>query len=105
MDVRKIIFAKLYSEHRGRDEAIKRDALLRYARIFDTAITDRELRNIYSRLPVCVCEQGIFYPIRGQEVQDFLVYLRKKAMPMMVRSRMVAEYHSTLLNSFQLELF
>ena len=104
MNISAIILAKLISDHRGRERAIKRDVLLDYARIYEPNLTDRELRNIYSQLPVCVCEQGVFYPIRGQEVQDFLVYLRKKAMPMMVRSRMVAMHHRELLNSLQMEL-
>lgn len=105
MDISKIILAKIFSEHRGQENAITRDELLDYVKNFDSTITDRELRDIYSHLPVCVCNDGIFWPVKGKEVQDFLVYLRKKAMPMMVRSRMVAEYHSELVNSFQMELF
>jgi len=105
MNLETIIHAKIFRDHRGKENTIKRRDLLEYARQFDHDITDRQLRAIYSQLPVCVCEEGIFYPIRGQEIEDFKYYLLKKIAPMRERWYRVAKAHPELLPSGQLDLF
>ena len=105
MNLETIIYAKIFKEHRGKENAIRRSDLLEYARHFDPDITDRQLRAIYSGLPVCVCEEGIFYPIRTQEIEDFKHYLIKKISPMRERYYRVAKAHPELLPSGQMDLF
>ena len=105
MNLETIIHAKIFKEHRGKENAIRRGDLLEYARHFDSDLTDRQLRAIYSELPVCVCEQGIFYPIRGQEIEEFKRYILKKIGPMRDRYCRVAKAHPELLPSGQIELF
>jgi len=103
----RFILSHIQRHHRGREQAIKREDLLKYARMFDPKLTDRELRNIYSRLSVCTCEEGVFWPIRSEEIEGFKFYLLKKANPMIERFRMVAQAHPHLIKngSEQLKLF
>ena len=100
------ILAKLARDHRGRGRAIKRRDLWHYARLFDADITDRRLRDIYSHLPVVACEEGIFYPIREQELKDFKAYLMAKVYPCYERYKRVAQAHPHLVpdDSIQQEL-
>jgi len=101
------IFSHIKRHHRGREQSIKRDDLLKYARLFEPKLTDRELRSVYSLLPVCTCEEGIFYPIRSGELEEYRRYLEKKAIPLFERFRMVAQAHPHLVKneSEQLKLF
>ena len=92
-----IILKKIARDHRGRDRAIKHEDLLQYAHLFDVGLTDRGLRNIYSKLPVCVYEGGIFYPIRTQELEDFREYMKRKAIPHFERYKRVAQAHPHLV--------
>jgi len=75
--------------------------------MFSVEITDRELRNIYSRLPVVSSEDGIFWPICVEEIEEYRRYLEKKAIPLFKRFRMVAQAHPHLIKngSEQLKLF
>jgi len=97
MTLPEIIRKKIAVSHRGKERAIKRDELLRYARLFDASLTDRSLRNIYSKLPVCTCDQGIFYPVRESEMEEYQRYLKSKAIPLFDRWKMVAQAHPHLL--------
>ena len=107
MSLEQIIYNEIERHHRGRENAIKRGELLAYCQLWESEMTDRELRNIYSRLSVCTCEDGIFFPIRPEELEEFRIYLAKKAGPMFERWRMVAQAHPHLVKdgSEQLKLF
>jgi len=68
--------------------------------------SDRKFRDIYSKLPICTCNKGGFYPIRPAEIKEFRSYLRKKAIPHFVRFNMVRDAHPELSKDInQLELF
>jgi hypothetical protein len=41
---------------------------------------DRGVRNAYSDVPLCSCEDGLFLPIRPEEVDEYETYLRRKKM-------------------------
>jgi len=97
-----LIAQEIEANHRGKENAIKRKDLLSYCQYFEPDLTDRELRNIYCQLPVVSCDKGIFYPIRISEVEEFRVYLRKKALPLFERWQRVASIH---YKGKQLELF
>lgn len=103
-----IILAKIRGDHRGKENAIKRRDLLLYAQQKDIHLTDRELRKIYCELPVCSSERGIFWPVTSEEIDEYYIYLRAKAIPLFERWRRVAKQHSKLLShkySEQMELF
>jgi len=101
------ILSYLKRHHCGKENAIKRDDLLKYAQLWDLEMNDRELRRIYSQLPVVSSEEGIFWPLRTEEIEEFKFYLLKKVNPMIKRFRMVAQAHPHLVKngSKQLELF
>lgn len=107
MNLSEIILSKIRSEHRGKENSIKRKYLLNYAHYFEPDLTDRELRNIYCQLPVISSEQGIFWPIRKEELDEFEEYCRKKALPLFLRVKMVMEEHKDLRTGeyVQKELF
>ncbi len=107
MTLPEIILKKIAKDHRGKERAIKRRDLWYYAKLFDPDITDRKLRDIYSKLPVCVYEGGIFYPIRTQELEEFKEYLMAKAIPCFTRYKRVARAHPHLVSddSIQMDLF
>jgi len=107
MNLPEIILDEIKRFHRGKENAIKREALLRFCRVFEPDLTDREMRDMYSQLPVCVCNKGIFWPIRPIEIKEFEIYMRKKALPHFNRAKMVIKYHKKLLSPkfIQWELF
>jgi len=110
MELSEIILDKIKCNHRGKENAIKRKDLLLFCAehgygeypYLMISLTDRQLRNIYSQLPVVTCNKGIFYPIRREEVEEFREYLRKKAIPLFERWKRVADVH---LDGKQMELF
>ena len=107
MTLPEIILKKIALSHGGHERAIRREDLLQFARLYDRGLTDRALRNIYSKLPICTCDQGIFYPVRTQELEEYQRYLKSKAIPLFDRWKMVAQAHPHLLpaRGEQMELF
>ena len=86
----------IYNNHRGKDNAIKRERLLAFCRIFEPDISDREMRRLYSELPVIADESGTYWPLTKDEVEDYKQYLRKKALPLFARWNRVAKFHPRL---------
>jgi len=105
MNLSEIILHKLRQLHEGKENAIKRIKLLEYCKYFQPDLTDRELRNIYCQLPLVSCSDGIFWPIRKEELDEFEEYCRKKALPLFMRVKMVMEGHEHLRAGVQKELF
>lgn len=105
MNLPEIICEKIRIHHRGKENAIKRKDLLLYCNHFVVryhpyligSLTDRELRNIYCQLPLVSSNAGIFWPIRKEELYEFQAYLKKKAIPLFNRYKMVAEKHQDLM--------
>ena len=98
MILSELILDEIKRYHRGKENAIKRDALLRFCQVFESELTDREMRKIYSELPVVSCNEGIFWPVRHEEIDEFEAYLRKKALPLFKRFKLVAKEHKHLLS-------
>jgi len=98
MNLSEIILEKIEKHHRGKENVIKRKTLLGGINcVYNVNLTDRELRNIYCQLPVISSEAGIFWPIRKEELGEFQSYLKKKAIPLFNRYKMVAEKHQDLM--------
>ena len=114
MNLSEIILEKIKTFHKGKDNAIKRKDLLIYCNCVTHygvpvflvgSLTDRQLRNIYTQLPVVTCDEGIFWPIRKEELDEFEAYCRKKALPLFIRVKMVMKEHEHLRVGMQKELF
>lgn len=91
--------------HRGKSNAIKRKVLLEYCRDFIPNLRDRELRQIYSKLPILSCRKGLFWPIEEKELLEFRSYLVKKSSGLFNRWKIVSQVHKALINKKQMELF
>ena len=79
---------ELLSRHaRGRQNAMPRKELAGKLRRFAIDIADRQLRDIYSTLPICSCNDGIFIPRTPEEVQKYREYLRPHMSPEKVQAR------------------
>jgi hypothetical protein len=102
-----LIFMKFMQAHRGRENAIQRDRVLDHMQLWEPKMTDRQLRDLYSKQPVCSCDQGLFIPIRPAEVEDFKKYLEAKAIPLLSRYKTVLAYYPHLapVRGEQQELF
>ena len=64
------IMEVLYRDHRGRENAITREKLEEKLRPW-IDIGDRKFRANYAHVPLCACEEGIFRPIRPEEVVEY----------------------------------
>lgn len=101
MELSEIILNRIKRDHRGKENAIKREDLLLCLNCGGYGdesylmenLTDRQLRNIYCQLPVVTCDKGIFWPVKIEEVEEFRAYLRKKAIPLFERWQRVADVH------------
>lgn len=107
MIIPEIVFDIVQKDHRGRENAITRDDLRTRLRLWSVIVSDRKLRDVYSKLPICTCDQGVFYPIRVQEIEEYRRYLKSKAIPLFERWKMVAQAHPNLLptRGGQMDLF
>lgn len=107
MNLSDLILLNIKHCHRGKENAVCRKALLKFCQILLGDVTDREMRKAYSSLPIVTCEKGVFYPIRSEELEEFRLYLRAKALPMLKRWRTVANAHPDLISDdySQMDLF
>ena len=78
---------QIMASHRGRENAIPRRELADKLHRFAIDLEDRALRNIYSTLPICSCNDGIFIPRTPEEVQKYREYLRPHMSPEKVQAR------------------
>jgi hypothetical protein len=63
---------------RGRKNAQPRAWIETRLRHWSIDITDRKIRAYYAGLPICSSEDGLFIPIRPDEVQEYRRYLEPK---------------------------
>ena len=106
MNLSYLIERKISLEHRGRENTILREKLLEYCQGFEFYMEDRDMRRIYSKLPVVSWNKGIFWPVRQAEIDEFEIYLKSKAGPLFKRLDMVKEAHKDLFQMpVQGELF
>lgn len=73
--------------HRGRVNAMPRKVLLAELRLYRPSFTDRDCRELYSGLPICSCEGGLFLPTTVAEVLDFKAYITKAWGPIQAHRR------------------
>ncbi len=104
-----MMFMKKY---KGRENAIARKELLTRLLPYmpeeeKMETKDRRMRRIYEKLPIVSCAEGLFIPIRAEEIEGFKLYLRAKALPLFNRFSLVAsKYPRLVANGMkQMELF
>jgi hypothetical protein len=78
---------RVLQAHRGRQNAMPRRDLWARLTLFNPRLSDRDLREIYSRLPVCSCPEGLFIPATADEVREFKEYIRKSWGPIVAHRR------------------
>ncbi|MFW6124371.1 MAG: hypothetical protein ACOC5G_04035 [Acidobacteriota bacterium] len=89
--------------HRGKENAITRaDFLDRFGNRLN--IEDRDLRRLYSYFSICTCNRGGFWPVREEEVEEFKVYLRKKALAHFTRWSRLYNRRYDLMGKNQTEM-
>jgi len=89
----RLLSLRLSTLHRGKENTIKRKDLLNFARYYEPKIEDRELRKIYSMLPVACCSKGIFWPVTEKELLELRSYFKKKAIAVFLRWNRIAASH------------
>jgi hypothetical protein len=72
---------------KGRANAMPRKVLLAELRLYRPTLTDRDCRELYSGLPICSCEDGLFLPQTVTEVQEFKAYITKAWGPIQAHRR------------------
>ena len=99
-------------KHKGRQKAIARKELLTMLLPYmpeeeKMETKDRRMRRIYEKLPIVSCAEGLFIPIRAEEIEGFKLYLRAKAIPLFNRFNLVASAYPNLIpeKGMQLDLF
>jgi hypothetical protein len=101
------ILAVLQLRHVGRDEAIKRDALLKTLqdRMRDPLLTDRQMRKSIEKCAPQVCSgsTGYFLPMTDAESLKAARYIEKKIFGLYARRRAILEAHPKI-GPTQLEL-
>jgi len=103
----KTVLMNYFQKRKGRENATPREEVLRFIRIYDPEIDDRKLRKLYSTLPICSCEDGLFLPARPEEVEEFKAYLMKGWGPLLAdrRVQIIYAYYPWLKNNAQPGLF
>jgi hypothetical protein len=90
---------QIMASHRGRENAIPRRELADKLHRFAINLEDRALRSIYSTLPICSCDDGLFIPAHWYEVQDYLRYYGSHVRPELLKARaavMTLAYHELM---------
>lgn len=99
----------LQARARGEEKAVPRDEVLAELRLFQPTLTDRTMREIYAKLPICSSEKGLFVATCTKEVEAFKKYLDKKSGPIIAarRTAIIYAYYPKLrpVNENQMRLF
>lgn len=86
------VLMNYFQKRRGKERATPREEVLRFLKIYDPSIDDRRLRKIYSGLPICSCDKGLFLPRQPEEVEEFRAYLLKGWGPVLAERRVQIIY-------------
>lgn len=87
----------ILKQHKGKKKAITRERLLGMLYPYDITLTDRRLREIYSKLPIVTSAEGLFIPISSEEIEEFKQYLKAKALSLFERFTMLKQAYPNLI--------
>lgn len=107
IDPATLLMEFLQRHARGRAHAKTRDEAQLFLRQRGVQLSDRALRALYCKLPLCSCDEGLFIPTRPEDVAEFQRYLKAKALPLLERYKVIAAYYPELVpaRGEQMELF
>ena len=109
INLSRLLMEMLQKTARGKHNAIPREEILRYLRLFKHDLDGRACRKIYTSLPICSCEKGLFLPETSDEVLEFKTYLTKQSGPFVAdkRARIIYAFRPELAPAHgeQIELF
>lgn len=86
------VLMNYFQQRRGKERATPREEVLKFLRLYDPSVDDRRMRRIYSALPICSCDKGLFLPKHPEEVEEFRVYLLKGWGPVLAERRVQIIY-------------
>jgi len=78
---------RIMQGHKGRINAMTRKDLMAHLQLFRPTLSDREMREIYSTLPLCSSPEGLYLPTSTAEVLEFREYLKKAWGPIVAHRR------------------
>jgi len=84
---------KFLESCRGREKAMPRKELEHHLRLFQPKLSERSVRLIYTSLPVCTCDEGLFVPKTCEEVLAFKDYVEKAHGPIIAARRVGIVYN------------
>lgn len=103
----RMVLMNYFQHRRGKEHATPRGEILRFLKTYDPSVDDRRMRRIYSGLPVCSSDGGLFLPKRPEEVEEFRAYLTKGWGPVLAdrRVKIIHAFFPWLKNNQQPDLF
>lgn len=106
MTISEIVLEKIKTFHKGKENAIKRKDLLAFCQLYDSEITDRELRKTVKTIPIiCTFERGYFVATSKEESDYSIEYLKKKIFPLWEDIKNIQLAYPQYYQDEQLELF
>lgn len=102
-----LIAQEIETNHRGKENAIKRKDLLTYVHAYgDPEMTDRELRRTIKTIPIiCTFERGYFVATSKEESDYSIEYLKKKIFPLWENIKNIQLAYPQYYQDEQMELF
>jgi hypothetical protein len=93
-------------ENLGRENAVKRDALLARLKAIDARISDRDMRKAIEKyLPeTCMCARGYFFPKTDKEINRTVDYIEAKIRGLAQRRRAILETYPSMGAGRQMRL-
>ena len=105
MTLPETILSKLEREHRGINNAMRREDLLQYLWRYDSGMTDRIMRKLVKSIPsICSCERGYYLPKNRYEADYAIAYLKKKIFPLWDDIKRIQDAYPEFYEHGQLEL-
>ena len=103
----RMVLMNYFQRRRGKEHATPREEVLRFLKMYDPSVDDRRMRRIYSGLPVCSSDGGLFLPKRPEEVEEFRSYLTKGWGPVLAERRVqiIYAFYPHLKENHQASLF
>ena len=105
MTLPEIILSKLEREHRGINNAMRREDLLQYLWRYDPGMTDRIMRKLVKlNSRICSCEKGYYIAKHKHESDYSINYLKKKIFPLWDDIKRIQDAYPEFYEQGQLEL-
>jgi hypothetical protein len=103
------IMETMLLHNRGRANAEPRRVIEDRLKVWCIDVNDRTIREAYSTLPICACNEGLYLPITTDDVESFRAYAMKTRPPAEVQMKVrriyqLYEHLSPKSRSVQMDL-